>query len=180
MMLSPKSRLAACALAALALTGCGDNGVQEVKQWMAQTKSQTRASIPKLSEPKQFMPFTYSAKDSADPYDPAKLAVAFAKLQNNSKTGIKPDLDRRREPLEAYPLDTIKMVGTLQKPGLSYALMQVDKAIFQIKIGNYIGSNLGMVTKITDYAVELKEIVQDASGDWVERNAKLELQETKQ
>jgi type IV pilus assembly protein PilP len=180
MIISPNNRLVACALAAVALSGCADSGLQEVEQWMAQTKSQTRVSIPKLSEPKQFTPFMYSAKDSADPYDSAKLAVAFAKLQNNSKTGIKPDLDRRREPLEAYPLDTIKMVGTLQKPGLSYALLQVDKAIFQIKIGNYVGNNLGMVTKVTDYGVELKEIVQDASGDWVERNAKLELQETKQ
>ncbi len=71
------------------------------------------------------------------------------------------------------------MVGTLEKPGLSYALLQVDKSVFQAKVGNYVGQNLGMITNITDVAVELKEIVQDASGDWVERKATLELQETK-
>ncbi len=180
MILSRMNRAVACGVGALALAGCGDSGIQEVQQWMDETKRQTKVSIPKLSEPKSFMPFTYGGKDSIDPYDANKLAIAFAKLKGNSTSSIKPDLDRRREPLEAFPLDTIQMVGTLQKPGLSYALLQIDKVVFQVKVGNYVGNNLGMVTNITDYAVELKEIVQDASGDWVEREAKLELQETKQ
>ena len=81
--------------------------------------------------------------------------------------------------ITAYPLDTLKMVGTLERPGLSYALLQVDKAVFQVKVGNYIGQNFGMITSITETDVNVKEIVQDASGDWVERKAKLELQETK-
>lgn len=162
----------------LTLCGCGDNGVQEVRQWMDETKRQTKISIPKLSEPKRFTPFVYGGKDSLDPYDPAKLAVVLAKMRDQSTSAIKPDLDRRREPLEAYPLDTIKMVGTLQKAGANYAILQVDKAIFHVKAGNYAGQNLGMITRITDNKVELKEIVQDASGDWVERKATLELQET--
>jgi type IV pilus assembly protein PilP len=161
------------------LAGCGDGGVQEIKQWMDEVKRQTKVSIPKLSEPKKFTPFIYGGKDTIDPFSVGKLAAAFAKLQSNSPNALKPDLDRRREPLESFPLDTVKMVGTLRKPGLSYALLQVDKAIFQAKVGNYVGQNLGMITNITDTAVELKEIVQDASGDWVERKAKLELQEMK-
>lgn len=161
------------------LAGCGDSGVQEVKQWMVDVKQQTRVSIPKLSAPKKFTPFIYSGKDNVDPYSPNKLAVAFAKLQSKSNNALTPDLERRREPLESFPLDAIKMVGTLEKPGLSYALLQVDKSVFQAKVGNYVGQNLGMITNITDVAVELKEIVQDASGDWVERKATLELQETK-
>lgn len=100
-------------------------------------------------------------------------------MQANSNSGLKPDFDRRKEPLENYPLDTIRMVGTLQKPGLNYALLQVDKSVFQAKVGNYIGENFGMITKITESEVELKEIVRDASGEWVERQAKLELQENK-
>jgi type IV pilus assembly protein PilP len=164
---------------AFSLTGCGDGGVQEVKQWMDEVRRQTPVVVPKIAEPKKFTPFVYSGKNEVDPYSPAKLAVALAKLQANSNSKIKPDLDRRREPLEAYPLDTIKMVGTLQKPGLSYALLQIDKSVFQAKVGNYIGQNLGMITRITDAEVELKEIVQDAAGEWVERKAKLELQENK-
>ncbi|MEN3367789.1 MAG: type pilus assembly protein PilP [Burkholderiales bacterium] len=175
-------RLAPCALAIMllaGLTGCGDGGVQEVKQWMDEVRQQSKVVVPKIAEPKKFTPFVYNAKNEVDPYNPAKLTVALAKLQANSTSNIKPDMDRRREPLEAYPLDTVTMVGTLQKPGLSYALLQVDKSIFQAKVGNYVGQNFGMISKITDTAVELKEIVRDASGEWVERQAKLELQESK-
>lgn len=161
------------------MAGCGDASVQEVKQWMDDVKRETRVAIPKLSEPKKFTPFIYNVKNDIDPYNPGKLSTALAKSQSSSGGGFKPDLDRRREPLESYPLDTLKMVGTLQKPGLSYALLQTDKTIFQAKVGNYIGQNFGMITKISDNEVELKEVVQDAAGDWVERKAKLELQETK-
>ncbi|SDY05601.1 type IV pilus assembly protein PilP [Collimonas sp. OK242] len=159
------------------LSGCGDSGVPELKEWMADVKSHTKVGIPKLTEPKKFIPFTYASATSVDPYNPNKLLVALAKLRGNS-TGLKPNLDRRRETLENYPLDTIKMVGTLQKVGLSYGLLQVDKTVFQAKVGNYVGQNFGMVTKITESEVILKEIVQDASGEWVEREAKLALQES--
>ena len=171
-------RLVLLAVTAVLLNACTDSGV-ELQQWMQETKQQTKVSIPKLSEPKKFIPFLYDAKRSVDPYSPNKLAVAMARAQSNSSSLLKPDMDRRREPLESFPLDTLKMVGTLEKPGLVYALLQADKTVFQAKVGNYIGQNFGMVTKVTESGVELKEIVQDASGDWVERQAKLELQESK-
>lgn len=161
------------------LAGCGDGGIEQVKQWMDDVKRQARVAVPKLSEPKKFTPFVYEAKGSIDPYNPAKLSTALSKLQGGSGNGLKPDLDRRREALESYPLDSVKMVGTLEKNELVFALLQVDKTVFQAKIGNYVGQNFGMITKITETEVELKEIVQDASGDWVERKAKLELQEAK-
>lgn len=161
------------------LTGCGDGGVQEVQEWMDEVRKQTPVAVQRLSEPKKFAPFTYSGKEELDPYNPTKLSVALARQQANTGSGIKPDLDRRKEPLESYPLDSIKMVGTLEKPGLSYALLQVDKTVFQAKVGNYIGQNFGMITKITETEVELKEIVRDPSGEWTERKAKLELQENK-
>jgi type IV pilus assembly protein PilP len=161
------------------LAGCGDGGVQEVKEWMEEVRRQTPVAVQRLTEPKKFTPFSYTGKEELDPYNPTKLTVAFAKQQANTGSGIKPDLDRRKEPLESYPLDSIKMVGTLEKPGLSYALLQVDKTVFQAKVGNYIGQNFGMITKITETEVELKEIVRDPAGEWTERKAKLELQENK-
>jgi len=161
------------------LSGCGDGGVQELKQWMDEVQRQTPVSVQKLTEPKKFAPFTYAGKEELDPFNPAKLSAALAKMQANAGGGIKPDLERRKEPLESFPLDSIKMVGTLEKPGLSYALLQVDKTVFQAKVGNYIGQNFGMITKITDSEVELTEIVRDAAGEWTERKAKLELQENK-
>lgn len=165
-------------LLALVLAGCGDDGVPEVKQWMAGVRQQTRVVIPKLSEPKKFTPFTYSSGDATDPYNPKKMMAVFAKLQAAGGNGLKPDLQRRREPLESYPLDTLRMVGTLEQAGLRYALLQADKTVLRVKVGNYIGQNFGMISRITESAVELKEIVQDASGEWIERPAKLELQET--
>lgn len=177
------SALKKCLMAAgvmpLLLSGCGDDGVQDVRAWMDETKRTTPVKVAKIAEPKTFIPFAYGGKDTVDPYDPAKLSVALAKLQGRTGTGIKPDLNRPREPLESVPLDTLAMVGTLQKVGLSYALLQSDKNIFQVKVGNYIGQNFGLVTKISESGVDLKEIVQDAAGEWVERPAKLELQETK-
>lgn len=170
-------RLCLSGLVLVSLSGCGDGGIQDVSQWMTEVKQQTRVSIKPLSEPKKFTPFSYDAKGREDPYSPNKLAVALAKSKKDTGS-IRPDLERRREALESYPLDNLRMVGTMAKPGLTFALLQADKSVFQVKVGNYIGQNLGMITRITETEVELKEIVQDASGEWVEREATLELQET--
>jgi len=164
---------------ALLLSACSENGVSDLRQWMTQVGQETHESVRKLERPKQFSPYAYESKDALDPFDPKKLAAAFAKLKKPSDNDIKPNLDRVREPLEAYPLDVLKMVGTLRKPGLNYALLQAEKTIHKVKVGNYVGQNLGMVIGISDATVEIKEVVQDASGDWVERKAKLELQELK-
>ncbi len=163
----------------LALAGCGDRDVQEVRQWMAQVKAQTKVVVPPLSEPKTFIPFAYAAKDEVDPFSPNKLLAELAKAAK-SNGAFKPDLERRKEVLESYPLDTIKMVGTLQKAGVVYALLQIDRAVYQVRAGQYLGQNFGRISSVTEEAVSIKEIVQDAGGDWVERMSKLELQDSKE
>jgi len=178
MMPSRMGRSLLCCLLPAMLAACGDSGISEVRQWMDETRRQTRVVIPKLAEPKKFKPFTYSGKDSLDPYTPAKFVDARGR-QAGPGSSLKPNLERRREALESFPLDNLRMVGTLQKQGATFALVQGEHTIFQAKVGNYIGQNLGQITKITDSEVQLKEIVQDASGEWVERPAKLELQENK-
>jgi type IV pilus assembly protein PilP len=160
------------------LAACGDGGIQEVRQWMDETRRQTRVVVPKLTEPKKFKPFTYAGKSATDPYSSAKFVNAMA-TPATSGSRFQPNMDRRREPLESFPLDNLKMVGTLKKQGASFALVQAEHTLFQAKVGNYIGQNFGQITKISDGEVELKEIVQDAAGEWVERTAKLELQEIK-
>jgi type IV pilus assembly protein PilP len=172
------ARALLCALLPSLLAACGDGGIQEVRQWMEETRRQTRVVVPKLAEPKKFTPFTYAGKNSPDPYSPAKFVNAMA-TPAASGNRFQPNMDRRREPLETFPLDNLKMVGTLRKQGASFALVQAEHTVFQAKVGNYIGQNFGQITKITDSEVELKEIVQDAAGEWVERTAKLELQENK-
>jgi type IV pilus assembly protein PilP len=164
----------------LGLVACGESNVDEVQKWMDLTKSQTRPLIVKLSEPKKFTPFSYEEKDKVDPFNPTKLSVVLAKLRDQGRNGVKPDLDRRREPLESVSLDTLKMVGTLTSGTSRYALLQSDaKMVYQAKVGNYVGQNFGLIMKINDDSIEIKEIVLDGAGDWVERPTTLELQEAK-
>lgn len=162
------------------LTGCEEDGQKQLQHWMDKIKQETRPFIPKLVESKGFIPFTYDQKDELDPFNPAKLRSIFAKMNPGTAHGIKPDLDRRREALESFPLDTLKMVGTLTKGATEHALIEVDsKAIYPVKAGNYIGQDFGLVTKVNPDSVEIKEIYLDSGGDWTERTQKLELQEAK-
>jgi type IV pilus assembly protein PilP len=86
-------------------------------------------------------------------------------------------MNRRKEPLEAYPLEQLKMVGTLSQAGITYALVRAEKTLYRVKKGNYLGQNFGLITEITDTEVKLKEIVQDTAGDWTERQSVLPLLE---
>ena len=110
---------------ALLLAGCGGQS-EELRQWMADTRKDMRPITPKVTEPKTFVPFLYKNQGEVDPFDPAKVANALKKLSSKSSSGLSPDLSRRKEPLESFPIDTITMVGTLQRPNLRYALLRAD------------------------------------------------------
>lgn len=163
----------------LFLSGCTGEGVREVQEWMSVIKKETRVVVPKLNEPKSYEAVAYSSKGETDPFNSAKLLLILARLKAESSSGLKPNLERRREALEDFPLDTLKMVGLIEDRRNKNALIQVDKTVYQARVGNYLGQNFGMITKITETEVEMKEVVQDAAGEWVERTAKLELQEIK-
>jgi type IV pilus assembly protein PilP len=109
-----------------------------------------------------------------DPFNPKKIEP---EKRQKAGGGIQPDLNRRREPLEAYPLETLRMVGTLVQGNRVHALVQADKTLHQVKVGSYVGQNFGVITGISDTEVTLRELIQDASGDWVERTSTLQLQE---
>lgn len=167
--------------AALLLAGCGASDVREVQTWMDQVKKDTRVSVKPIAEPKTFIPFAYMARDSLDPFTADKLLAELARAAAESSSDkLKPDMARRKELLENYPLDTLTMVGTIQKAGVTYALLQLDRQVYQVKAGMRIGQNFGTVIAVSDAAVNIKEVVQDAGGEWVERLAKLELQESKE
>lgn len=166
--------------AALLLAGCGDSDVKEVRDWMDQVKRETRPAVKPLSEPKDFIPYAYAAKDAVDPFSQDKLLSQLAKAAETAPDPNKPDLKRPRELLEGFPLDTMHMVGTMQKTGVNYALVQIDRAVYQVRAGQRIGQNFGMVTRVEDDAINIREVVQDAAGEWVERMAKLELQQSKE
>jgi type IV pilus assembly protein PilP len=170
----------ALVLAALAglLSGCGDRDEQEVRQWMKEVDATTRVAVKPLPEPKTFVPFAYASADGADPFNPNKLLTDHAAARPGA--GVAPDTSRRKEFLEGFPLDTMRMVGMLKKGRTVFALLQIDRSVYQVQAGQRLGQNYGLVTSVGETAVNVKETVQDASGEWVERTATLELQESKE
>jgi type IV pilus assembly protein PilP len=169
-------KYASAFVAAALLAGCGDSDVKEVRDWMDQVKRETRPAVKPLSEPKDFIPYAYNARDALEPFNQDKLLSQLAKAAETAPDPNKPDLQRPRELLEGFPLDTMQMVGTMQKGGTSYALLQIDRSVYQVRPGQRIGQNFGVVTRVGDNAINIREVVQDAAGEWVERMAKLELQ----
>jgi type IV pilus assembly protein PilP len=162
------------------LAGCGLSDEGEIQQWMSDLKQSMKPTTQPVPEPKEFAPFAYDAHGQVDPFDPQKILMAVARQAQAraSASALKPDLDRRREVLEGFPLDQIRMVGMMRQGGNNVALLETNGSTHMVRVGNYIGQNFGLVSRITETEVTLKEIVQDAAGEWVERPAKLELQES--
>lgn len=162
------------------LAGCSASTEGELQQWMADQKSQTRSRIAPISEPKQFKPESYAQVTAVDPFSNQKLTQALKKdsAQSTSNSAlIDPELARRKEALESYPLDAMSLVGSMVKANQPVALVKVDSLLYQVRTGNYLGQNYGRVTKISETEVTLREIVQDSAGEWIERAASLQLQE---
>ena len=169
-------RLAATALASFVLVGCsGDQ--QELSQWMEQQRREVKPNVQPLSPPKKFNPQAYVALGAVEPFSNQKLTVALKQEARQPNSLLSAELNRRKEPLEAYPLDSMSMVGSVTKAGRPYALLRVDNLLYQVKPGDYLGQNYGKITKISVTDVALREIVQDAAGEWIERTSALQLQE---
>ncbi len=166
----------------LGLAGCGVSGQDELQQWMTDQRNSTKPSVQPLAPPGKFSPQTYQQEGAIEPFSLLKLTQALKRDSNQATANaelIAPELSRRKEPLEASPLDAISMVGSLIKVGQPVALVRVDNLVYQVKPGNYLGQNYGRITKVTETSVTLREIVQDAAGEWIERPATLQLLEEK-
>jgi len=166
--------------ASVVLSACGTSNQEELDQWMAQQRANTRPRVEPISEPKKYTPQAYTQTNAFDPFSNQKLTQALKResAQSTASTALlAPELARRKEPLESYPLDTMTMVGSLVKQGQPVALVKVDNLLYQVKPGNYLGQNYGKIVKVGEAEVVLREIVQDAAGEWIERTATLQLQE---
>lgn len=169
--------LSACALC---LSACGLTDENEIHQWMQDQRAAMKPTAHKVEEPKEFAPYAYEPHGQVDPFDPQKILMVVARQreERGSASAIKPDLERRREVLEGFPLDQIRMVGMMRQGGNNVALLETNGTTHMVRVGNYAGQNFGLVTRISETEVVLKEIYQDAAGEWVERPQKLELQES--
>jgi len=160
---------------ALALAGCGGDEHADLRQWMKETTKGMAGKVDPLPEIKPFPIVAYEGDGLLDPFDPAKVVP-----EKRQGGGLQPDLERPREPLEAYPLESLHMVGYLLKGKEPHALIRADKILYQVRIGNYMGQNFGRIVAIREDEVQLKELVQDPSGqtaDWIEQETSLQLQE---
>ncbi|MEO8133526.1 MAG: pilus assembly protein PilP [Betaproteobacteria bacterium] len=157
------------------VAGCGRDPNLELRQWMDEQAKAVKGRVDTLPPVKPYVPFTYNAFDLPDPFKPRKIEPA------RGLSKLAPDLNRRKEPLEAYPLESLKMVGTLQQNKTMYALVRAnDKTVYQVRAGNYLGQNFGTITGIGEGEIKLKELVQDSGGDWAERQSRLLLDDQEQ
>jgi type IV pilus assembly protein PilP len=157
---------------ALVLGGCSSE-IDELKSFVRDSDKGLPRRIDPLPAVKPFEPFTYEGFDLPDPFKPRKLAPP----KEGAAGGLAPDLNRRKEPLEAFPLEQLKMVGTLSQGPDTFAIVRAEKTLYRVKKGNYMGQNFGLITDVTEGEIKLKEIVQDSAGDWAERQSVLPLLE---
>lgn len=164
----------------LGLVSCSSSEHEELQQWMNEQRSQTRPKIQPLPEPTKFSPQAYTQEGAIEPFSNQKLLQALKRDSSQASSNaalIAPELNRRKEPLEAMPLDAVAMVGSLVRQGQPVALLRVDNLLYQVRVGNYLGQNYGRIMKISETELALREIVQDAAGEWTERMANIQLQE---
>ena len=151
------------------LAACSGQG--DLHDWVAQVKARKGLPLPALPVVKTFGTFIYQDQDRRDPFEPAP-----AQATAQTAAGPHPDQDRPREPLEAFPLDSLKMVGTIgAKGGIEALVKDPQGVIHQVHVGDYMGQNYGHVTQVTTSEVDVVELVPNGSGGWMERDASVAL-----
>lgn len=179
MTFKPDLRLLLCVLL---LAGCAAEEHQDLKAWMRESSRDLKGNVPPLPELKPFPIVSYGGSNLEDPFRPSKIVPE----KSSAAGGKTPDFDRAKEPLESYPLESLKLVGTMM-PGTGntktpYALIKSSDGLNYAVVGNHLGQNFGVVTAITATEVKIKETVKDPTGqtaDWVERPATLYLEGAK-
>lgn len=165
-----------CLLAG-SLVACSGNNTEDLRSYVEAVKSRQQARIDPLPEFTPFETHLYEASGERDPFTPPVYSERKSPVTKTSGNGIQPD-NHPPEPLEAEPLDSLRMVGTLERQNNSWALVRMsDSTIHRVKPGNYLGQNHGKIVQITESELELTEIVPDGLGGWMERQAALALSE---
>ena len=162
------------------LAACGGEEQGELRQELAAMTKDLRGRVDPLPQVRSYEPVPYKGEAMIDPFVPGRIVVAqTAGNASAGGGGLQPDLNRPREPLEAFPLDAIQMVGTLAQNKDTYALVRAGTNLFRVKKGNYLGQNFGLITAVEESQINLKEVIQDSGGDWVERSTTLQMSEGK-
>ena len=176
-MMSGQAFGSVAVIAATLLLGACSSDQDELRQWMEQQRREVKPNVTPLQAPKKFDPQPYNSAQAVDPFSTQKLTVALKQEARQPNSLLSAELNRRKEPLEAYPMDSMSMVGSVNKQGQPFALLRVDALLYQVKVGDHLGQNYGKILRIAETEIALREIVQDAAGEWIERPATLQLQE---
>lgn len=170
-------RLLGAAVLMALVGGCGRDitstpgDAPNLQAWVAEVRARPAPPLEPLPVMQQFETFEYSAQGLRDPFSDAWA-------DPDAGSGLRPDPNRRKEPLEAFPLDSLKMVGTIGRgAGLTALVMGPDKVTYRVKPGIYMGQSDGRVTAVHEDGIDLVELVSDGAGGWLERPASLALDE---
>lgn len=175
-----RAALVLLALTGLAgLSGCSDPH-EELRAWMEEQRRVAKPQVSPLVAPRKFDPQPYAAFSQTEPFSSQKMQGALKQESRQPNSLLAAEMNRRREPLEAYPLDALMMVGSVVRGGRPHALLKADNLLYQVKVGDYLGQNYGRVTRITETEIALRELVPDTLGEIVERASTLTLQERAQ
>jgi type IV pilus assembly protein PilP len=176
--MSARARLAAL-LSLCALAGCGGEEHGDLKEELHQLTKDLRGRVEPLPQVKPYEPVPYTAEGQIDPFRPERIEVAAARAGSATTALLEEQKKRPPEPLEAFPLESIQMLGTITQNQETFALVKAGPNLYRVRKGNYMGQNFGVITAIDEAQISLKELVQDSTGDWVERMSSLQLVEAK-
>ena len=155
------------------LSACGNEETVDLHTYVNEVKARQKHNIPPLPKPQEFKIFAYNDSGLRNPFEPT---VEIQALDTNN--GLKPDMNRDRDVLEQYALGSLKMMGSLEKNGQRWALIRAsDGTLFRTTVGRHLGKNNGQILKITETQIDLKEIVPDGLGGWIERTSTLAVSE---
>lgn len=161
----------------LFLAACSGEEYGDLKAELKDRTKDLRGRIEPLPVVKPYEPVPYKVFDLPDPFSTAKIDLLIKSASTGGGGALKPDLNRPKEPLESYPLESLKMVGMIQQKNATFGLVKADTGLYRVKTGDYLGQNFGLITKINGSEIQLRELIQDTTGDWTERQSTLQLQE---
>ncbi len=155
----------------LLLIGCTEGDMRDLHKFVSEAYKDRKPRVEPLPRIRPYETYSYTATQLTDPFSRGNLVT---RQPSAVGTGLSPDLDRRKEPLEQYPLDSLRMVGTLSRGEASWAVIHApDGTIHRAGAGNYLGQNFGKIMTVADEKLAIKEIVQGPGGNWVERDTTL-------
>lgn len=160
----------------IVLGACQELPEEDIKAWINANQNMTASHIASPEDQENFPAFKYQAKDRIDPFDSKKIALLYTDHPSVG-TIYSPDMHRTRQVLEQYAIDSLRMVGTLRRPGKIIALIEVEKVLHPIHVGSYLGLDMGRVIKISEDAVQIEETTQDANGEWRKRMVEIKMKD---